>query len=309
MVNRSLFPQTFGKELDQIFLSEYQNQKVTYNQWIKTGSAPEGMDYTEGELSNLGNLVEKGEGHLIQFDRPAEGHKKTIDYTSFSLGTTITREAYKDDRWGGFKKLPQMLGRSAAFSPEIEVYKMLQEGITGEQKARDGENFFYASHPLLKSSSTSRNLAATGADISQTTIEAAYEHFDDILDNEGRPIMSIPRYLIAPLSKRFEIARTLGSEKNFILPEYSSAYDPNVVNPGFGEVNGLTVILVHKTFMTNENNWFMLADNHDLRLWWKENWETDGWDDKHTKSYLYSVYGRFATFGMDWRGSFANAGV
>ena len=297
---------TFGKHLDgdvnEIFFDEFMNVRTEFSDIAHVSTAPKGDHYTEAELSGLGGMRFLAEGDAVQFDLPVEGHEKTIRYKDFGLGFQITKNMYKDDLFRNFEKMPQQLAKSAARKRETEFWDLFNSGFSA-QTARDGQFVFDTDHDLLKAGADQANEPSTGGSLSETTLQAAFEYYDNLVDEAGNPIDMTPFKLIIPTELRWtadQLAKSTGKIG-------SANNDLNTMNAGNGFVDGYQIHM--SRWLTSETAWFLMAKEHDFRFYWKEQATMESADDFYTGNALWKVTMRFFPFVMGWRGCWGNPGV
>ena len=300
------FPYHQDREIWKIAFNEYMRQKLDYVGFAKVGDAPKGSGggYTEAQLSPLGELQAKAEEDGIVFTTPVEGNKKTVTPTVYALGFRQSLENTEDDIFGHFKqKVPEELGKSGAYKPEVMFWQMFNyPTATTYHSGIDSLAMLSDSHKTLKSEETIDNLGAAAV-LSETTLQAGFEYFDDVVDDQGRPIRLTPKYLVTGNSLRFDAEKLLRNFGSIGTPNN----DLNTVNPSNGIVNPYTIIRTPQ--ITSTTSYFLVAEEHDFRLWWLRKMNMAAWDDPNTTSRLYAVNERFFVFFMDYRPVWGSTGA
>jgi phage major head subunit gpT-like protein len=302
ITNTQIFGNHLDKDVDDIFFDEYTNAPTEYDKVAKIQSAPAGNHYTESELSPLGELREIPEGTGVQFDLPEEGHKKTIYYTKYGLGFQITEEMMKDDLFGNFKRMPSKLAKSASIKPDLEFWDLFNNGFATHQ-SWDSNYIFHTGHTTLKSGDTIGNEPSTASSLSDTTLQAAFEYYDTLVDEAGNPLTIRPNKLIVPTELKYTALKLrantgqIGTANN----------DLNIVGVDNDFVDSYSIHV--SRFLTSSTAWFLLSDQHDFRLFWKDKARLESADDFYTGNALFKVIMRFATFVMDYKGAYGNSGA
>ena len=121
---------------------------------------------------------------------------------------------------------------------------------------------------------------------------------EGIKNDNNVKIMFTPKILLIPPELRWKAKLLLKTE----LKVGSMDNDINVLKD-----EGLSYIVCH--WMTSTTAWFVLADDHDLRLMWRDNVEFEAGDDFNTKSALYTSTFRLAVEFWDWRGTYGSPGT
>lgn len=305
ITNTKVFGQHLDKDIDKIFFDEYAVAPSEYEKIAKISDAPAGDHYTEAELSPLSDLREVPEGDGIQFDLPVEGNKKVVYYDAYGLGFQITPQMYKDDLTGNFKQMPSKLAKSAAQKPNVVFFDQFNSGFAGGgETAWDGKAIFATDHETLKSGETISNAAGTAGSLSETTLQAAFEYYDNLIDEAGNPLLLsggftllVPNELKYSAHKLMKNVGAIGTANN----------DLNIVNPGNGIVDGYGIHV--SRYLTSSTAWFLLSAEHQHRFFWKDKPELSSADDFYTGNALFKVWERFTAFTMDYKGTYGNAGA
>jgi phage major head subunit gpT-like protein len=303
ITNTTVYGNHLDRDVNDIFFDDYEVYRREYPSIAKMENAPAGNHYTESEISPLGALREIPEGNGIYFDIPVEGHKKVVYYTKYGLGFQITEEMMKDDLFGNFKKMPKKLAKSAALKPDAVFWDLFNNGF-GTHTAWDSQYVFDTDHSTLKSGTTIANEPATAGTLSETTLQAAYEYFDAIIDEAGFPIQMTPFLVVVPTELRWTAGKLLQTE----FQVGSANNDVNTVNPGNNIVPSGWNYFVSR-YLTSTTAWFLLAKEHDFRILWKDNTRLESADDFYTGNALFKVVQRYAVFVMDYKGAYGNEGA
>src|SRR4030042_497216 len=182
LANSLVFPKHFDRNIAKILFDQGQELPTEYDKIFKIEDAPAGRDYTEAELSDLGELLAIIEGRGVEYDTPVEGNEKTRYYSKFGRGFQITEELYADDLFGNFKKLPKALAKSARNKLETVAWDVLNNGFS-TSLGWDGLALFADHHATLRSATTIDNKVAS--DLSTTSLQAAFDYFDNAVDSAG----------------------------------------------------------------------------------------------------------------------------
>jgi len=303
ITNTKVFGNHLDKDIDKIFFDEYSVAPSEFDKIFKVENAPAGDHYTGSELSPLGQLREVPEGDGIQFDLPVEGHKKTIYYDAYGLGFQITPQMYKDDLTGNFRQMPQKLAKSAAQKPNLVAFDIFNNAFDSET-SWDGQYVFDTDHVTLKSGETIANEPGTASALSETSLQAAFEYFDQLVDEAGNPLdLTGPFTLIVPNELKYTAKKLMknvgqiGTENN----------DLNVVGTEDGVVDAYNLHV--SRYLTSSTAWFLCSPSHQFYFFWKDRAELNSADDFYTGNALFKVWMRFSAFVMDYKGAYGNEGA
>lgn len=206
IMNRGAFPYQFDREIAKMFNQEYVQLPQEFSQIAHIDNFPKGLTYTEAEISGLGPLVAMGEGSPVDFDSPVEGHKKSISTVKFGRGFQVTEEQISDELFGNAPKMAQSLARNSTFCFETNFFNLFNNGFASVQSWDAA--YVFGDHTTLKSGKTFRNTSAAGADLSSTSLQAAFDYFDGLEDESGVPIKITPNRLMVNTTQRV-LANTL----------------------------------------------------------------------------------------------------
>jgi hypothetical protein len=115
----------------------------------------------------------------------------------------------------------------------------------------DGVSLFSTAHPLV-SGGTNSNRPSTGADLNETSLEAAVIQIAAWTDERGLLIAAKPRKLIVPPALMFVATRLLETE----LRVSTADNDINAIKSNGSIPEGYAV----NHFLTDTNAWFLTTD-------------------------------------------------
>ncbi len=314
--NTKAFPLQLDKTIDKMFYNEWRRRQRYYTAIFKEEDAPRGADYTEATISELGLPREIGEGQGVEFDVPNEGNKVTRYYKKYGLGTQLTEEMIQDELHGKWKQIPPSLADSMIERQEFLAASVLDGGfstVTGE----DGNPLFYATHTTLKGGATIDNLLS--GDLSTTTIQAAFSYGDTLVGENGfiRPVR--PVGIVCHPSNRWVIQEILKAENRVFT--YSDADKGlvdtgitasgvnalNPLNPKYGLVSDWKVFL--NPYLTDQDAWYVLFENYDLRAYWKKRPTLESSGDFYTGNKIYKTTMRGTFFSNKYKLIAGSAGA
>jgi phage major head subunit gpT-like protein len=319
-MNRGGYPYQFDKEIAKMVMDGYMDEPSQYDKIAKIENFPKGKTYTEAEISGLGQLRALGEGEAISFDAPAEGHKKSIQTVKFGLGFQVTDDMSEDELFGMSKKMAGSLSKSAAYCREQNFFNLFNNAFTTEL-CWDGNPIFYATHTTMKSGDTINNLGT--ADLSDTSLKAAFEYFDLLKDEAGLPVYATPNMLLIPNALRYiahDLLKSTGRvwsnvDANGITNDTThwagvsnaDKHFSNALNPDMNVVPKWDYMV--SRYLTDDDAWFLLSDQHDFRFYWKKKPTVSSSDDFATDNKMFKLVTRFATACFDYKGAYGSPGA
>ena len=301
------FPKHFDKRISKIFYDEQTMRPPEYTSLFKIEDAPAGNDYREARLSGLGPLLSITEGRGVEYDVPVEGDEKTRTYSKFGRGFMITEEMYKDDVFQNFRQLPKALSKSANYTLEVQAANVLNNGFSTASVGMDGKALFDNNHTTLKSGTTINNLGS--ADLSTTSLQAAFDVFNGMVNDSGFPAMLKPKRLVIPYQSAWvanDLSKATGRVWDYArinsgdvgssggTAGFPAADAMNTLNPSNGIVDGWDVFVSH--YLSDSDSWFLFSDEADLRMLFKERVRMQSYDDFDTGAMKFKATTRFVPF-------------
>jgi len=114
--------------------------------------------------------------------------------------------------------------------------------------------------------------------------------------------MLTPWKLVTAVDNRWVVSRLQKQQYNI----GSGNRDLMSVNPANGMVDPWEPHL--SRHFVDTDRWFLIAREHDMRYYWKEEAQMDSADDFFTGNALFKVIMEFSSFVMDYRGILGNPG-
>lgn len=325
IATRGGFPYQFDKEISKMTYMKYAEYPKEFDKVAKVENwnPSWGKSYSEAEITGLGQLRAMGEGEAISYDVPAEGHKKTITTVKYGLGFQRTEEMGDDELFGMLKKVPDSLGRSASVCVDTNFFNLFNNGFTATTGTLswDGDPVFSSSHTPLKDTTDQSNVGS--ADLSQASLEAAFEYFDTLKDEAGLPLSLKPNKLLIPTGLKWlanDLLKATGRVWDYTSRTggYVTVGSGDSVSPGNGPLlngtnptNGLVDgwSIQASRYLTDSDAWFLLSDQHDFRFYWKKKPTMSSSDDFATDNKMFKLVMRFSVGVFDWRGAYGSPGA
>lgn len=296
-MNTGTLSQVLSKDLEKFFYDEFSRQPEEWRQ-LANVSDIDGAYHREGEGAGLTALQQMTEGQSVPMEQFVQGNEKTTWPTNYGLAVQITKNAYEDDRKDVFKKAMEELGRASAYTRDLEFTDILNSAFTTDRVGIDGKELIATDHPIFGTGGTMSN-EFTGS-LSKTLLQAMMDHFEEMENDRGIPIVMKPKLLVIPPKLKWKA-------KELMLSEYDPESANNTVNTVHDE--GLEFMVNH--YLTSDTAFFMLTEKqvHDLRFMWRRNMTFRSWDDPNTENALFGVSARFVVDFFRWRGVVGSTGV
>ena len=320
-MNRGAYPYQTDREIAKMTMAAYMDEPTFYDKVAKIADFPKGRYYSEAEISGLGELSALAEGEAISFDTPVEGHKKTIQTIKFGKGFQHTEDMKSDELFDMVGKMAPSLAKSAAFCREQNFWNGCFNNGFATATAWDGQPIF-AAHTTLKSGDTITNLG--NADLSDTSLKAAFDYFLELKNEAGMPVYIDPDLLIIPNALRYAAHDLLkatgrvwtGVDANGIANDgthyvgnaNSEKHFANALNPSFNVVPKWDYLPTR--YITDADSWFLVSREYaDARFYWKKKPTMSSSDDFATDNTMYKMVMRFAVGVFDYKGMYGSPGA
>lgn len=251
-------------------------------------------------MAGFGTLQQKAEGGSIAYQDAIQGTVKRYQWTTYALGFRITQEMMDDDLYGIMgNKMSKALGRSARNNKEIVLHAPYNNAFsTSYSGFVSGESLCSTSHARLDGGTAQANRPATDTDFDLLAFQAAIEHFHNLVDERGMPMVVIPKMLVHSVGDHWIVSQVLKSDK---LP----GANVNDVNQAAKE--GVSPHLSH--YLTDTDAWFVVGDQHDVNYFERKAFAFTNTDDFDTGDAKFKGTRRNGSGYGDWRGIYGSQGA
>jgi len=206
----------------------------------------------ETKLSGFSAAPVKPEGQASAYDNAQEAWTARYNHETIALGFSLTEEAIEDNLYDSLSaRYTKALARAMAYTKQVKGAAVLNNGFSAQYVGGDGVSLFNSAHPLVNGGSNA-NTPSTGADLNETSLEAAVIQISLWTDERGLLIAAKPKKLIVPPQLQFVATRLLETE----LRVGTNNNDINAIKNN-GVVPG-GYALYH--FLTDPNAWFLTTD-------------------------------------------------
>jgi hypothetical protein len=237
--------------LNALFGLEYARYGEEHKEIYETESSERSFE-EETKLSGFSAAPVKNEGSAIAYDNAQEAWTTRYNHETIALGFSITEEAIEDNLYDSLSaRYTKGLARAMAYTKQVKGAAVLNNAFTSGYNGGDGVVLCSTAHPLI-SGGTNSNRPTTGADLNETSLEAAVIQIAAWTDERGLLIAAKPKKLIVPPSLMFVATRLL--ETN--LRVGTTDNDINALKNNGSIPEGYTV----NHFLTDTNGWFLTTD-------------------------------------------------
>lgn len=237
--------------LNALFGLEYAKYGEEHKEIFETETSERSFE-EETKLSGFGTAPVKAEGAAIAYDNAQEAWTARYTHETIAMGFSITEEAIEDNLYDSLSsRYTKALARAMAYTKQVKAAAILNQGFAGGPTYGDGKTLFATDHPLVGGGVNS-NRPTVGADLNETSLEAAVIQIAAWTDERGLLIAAKPKKLVVPPSLMFVATRLLKTE----LRVATADNDINALKSMGAIPGGYTV----NHYLTDTNGWFLLTD-------------------------------------------------
>jgi hypothetical protein len=237
--------------LNALFGLEYATYGEQHKEIYDTETSERSFE-EETKLSGFSAAPVKNEGSAIAYDNAQEAFTARYTHVTIAQGFSLTEEAIEDNLYDSLSaRYTKALARSMAYTKQVRAASVLNNGFSDNFPGGDGVALFSTQHPLV-SGGVNSNRPATGADLNETSLEAAVIQIAQWTDERGLLIAAKPKKLIVPPQLQFVATRLLETE----LRVGTADNDINAIKNNGSIPEGYTV----NNYLTDTNAWFLTTD-------------------------------------------------
>lgn len=294
---RGAFSHLLAPGFRKVVFETYKERPIEGSKRVNMSSSKRAYE-EDFPIAGFGTLQKKVEGGPFVYQDIKEGDIKRYVWTTYGLGFRITQEMMDDDLYGVMgNKMSKALGRSARNNAEVVMASPFNSAFdTTVVGFKAGESLI-GSHTSIRGVIQS-NAPATPADFSLPALQAALEHFHNLKDEAGLPVVFIPKRVMYSIGDHWIVNQILKSQ-------YLPGGNQNDINQVANE--GVTPDLCH--YLTDPDAWFVQADNHDVNYFDRRPFMFANTDDFDTGDAKFKGTRRNGSGFGDWRGVYGSQGV
>jgi len=237
--------------LNALFGLEYTRYGEEHKELYETEKSERSFE-EETKLSGFSAAPVKNEGSAIAYDNAQEAFTARYNHETIALGFSITEEAVEDNLYDSLSaRYTKALARAMAYTKQVKAASVVNNGFSANYIGGDGVALFSTAHPLTNGG-TNSNRPATGADLNETSLEAAVIQIAAWTDERGLLIAAKPRKLVIPPALMFVATRLLETS----LRVGTTDNDINALKNNGSIPEGYTV----NHFLTDSNGWYLTTD-------------------------------------------------
>jgi hypothetical protein len=239
--------------LNALFGLEYARYGEEHKELYETETSERSFE-EETKLSGFSAAPVKNEGQAIAYDNAQEAWTTRYNHETIALGFSITEEAVEDNLYDSLSaRYTKGLARAMAYTKQVKAAAVINNGFTNSAQyyGGDGVPLFSTAHPLT-GGGTNSNRPTTGADLNETSLEAAVIQIAAWTDERGLLIAAKPKKLIVPPALQFVATRLLETS----LRVGTADNDINALKNNGSIPEGYCI----NHFLTDTNGWYLTTD-------------------------------------------------
>ena len=237
--------------LNALFGLEYAKYGEEHKEIYETETSERSFE-EETKLSGFSAAPVKNEGQAIAYDNAQEAWTTRYNHETIALGFSITEEAVEDNLYDSLSaRYTKGLARAMAYTKQVKAAAVINNGFSAAYPGGDGVALFSTAHPLV-SGGTNSNRPSTGADLNETSLEAAVIQIAAWTDERSLLIAAKPKKLIVPPALQFVATRLLETS----LRVGTTDNDINALKNNGSIPEGYTI----NHFLTDSNGWYLTTD-------------------------------------------------
>ena len=287
--------------LNALFGLEYKKYGEEHKEIFETETSERSFE-EETKLSGFTAAPVKNEGSAIAYDNAQEAWTARYVHETIAMGFSLTEEAIEDNLYDSLSsRYTKALARGMAYTKQVKAAAILNNAFSGGPTYGDGVSLCNTAHPLV-SGGTNSNTFASGADLNETSLEAAVIQIGGWTDERGLLIAAKARKLIVPRALQFVATRLLETE----LRVGTNDNDINAIKNNGAVAEGYTI----NNYLTDTNAWFLTTDvPNGLKHFVRTPLQTSMDADFDTGNSRYKARERYSFGVSDPLGIFGSAGA
>lgn len=300
MMVQGTFSELLAPGLSKVFSRTYNEAPEMWTQFFNAESSDRAYEehFTWAGFEPFQNY---GELEDIELRDAKPGYKVRYVHRKWGLGYKLSQELVDDNLYGGvIEQFPAHLARAARATKETVAASIFNLGFSGSQPGGDGKALFATDHPLYGSAGgTTSNTFGTPRALSHTALKDAIIQLKRTVADDGIFSPVTPAVLLVPDALKFRAQEILGTDK---VP-YSADNTTNVLR-------GENLQVVSWSYLTDEDNWFLLAPKSQTKLFYFERWPLRQImkDIELNQSMVHLAYERYSFGFSDHYGTFGVQG-
>lgn len=237
--------------LNALFGMEYKRYKEEHKEIFENDTSDRSFE-EEVKLSGFKAAGVKDEGSAVEYDNAQEAFTARYNHETIAMGFALTEEAIEDNLYDSLStRYTKALARAMMYTKQVKGAAILNSAFDSAVTYGDGVSLCNTSHPLVGGGVNS-NRPATGADLNETSLEAAVIQINAWTDERGLLISAMPKKMVVPPALQFVATRLLETQGRV----GTSDNDINAIMNNGSIPEGYCV----NHYLTDTDAWFLTTD-------------------------------------------------
>lgn len=322
-IQSGTLPLQLRKNIDNMFNSTLETAPDEVSSIFKTKEAVSSNRYTRAEVAGFGLPSSIPEGGVVPYDVPDEGFEKSYFFHEYGLGYVVSEIMLEDEQFGRITQMPKALAKSIMVFKNFDCIDLLNNGeLTTEKYQSKDSAALFGTHTLLDhrfgDDTTITNTTGSATALSEAALAAGFQHFDNMIDENGYPYSMTANKLIVSKEDRYVAHRLItqmygGSYAAGDLgiwgtgtPTAASNSPDSMLNLANSKNGIAPAIEVMVSRYLDKGRWFLQSPEHEMNVMWKRAPKQESWYDKKTHNTIYQTRMRYSVFAEDYRGIYGN---
>lgn len=248
-ISRSQLLRELLPGLNGLFGMEYKRYPEEWRDLYEQDTSQRSFE-EELKVTGFGAAPNKAEGGSVFFDTAQESYVAKWVHETVAMGFIITEESIEDNLYDSLsRRYTKSMARSMSHTKNVKGAAVINGGFSNT--GPDAVALFATNHPTV-GGYTNANRPSTGADLNETSLEAAVITIGKWVDDRGLLIAAKPMKLLLPQDLQFVAKRIMGNPNRpgTADRDINALYSMNAIPQGYA-VNH---------FFTDTNAWFLKTD-------------------------------------------------
>jgi len=295
---RAQFSDLMFPGLNKVYMLAYNSYPEEYTKYLNMDASTKRQE-EEGANAAFGLVPEKLEGKTPYYDEIAYIGKIQYLHKTYAMGFEVSEELVEDELYGQIKQGPRALAEAVKKTCDTLGAASLNNAFSSGLGV-DGKVLCATDHPQKKAGGQVSNRPSPYVDFDPIALNSALETWETWTDDNGLPLLLIPKYIVSGPKQRRIIGQTLGSEKE----PFTADNEINAVREW-----ELERLILH--YLSDDDAWFILArpTDHYMKWFWRVRPVFRNFDDPNTGNAKYLVRFRASSGFTHWHGVYGSAGI
>ncbi len=233
----------------------------------------------ETKLSGFGVPGSKSEGQAINYDTAQEAWTARYTPETVAMGFALTEEAMEDNLYDSLgPRYVKAMAKAMTYAKEVRGASVFNNAFSGSYLGGDGVALCSTAHPLV-GGGTNSNRPVSGADLTETSLEAALIAISKWTDERGLLVAAKAKKLAISTDNDYVATRLLKTELRSSVQGSAPTFAPNDVNAIY-TMGAIPEGYAVNHYFTDTNAWFLTTDvadgfKHFVRVPYKTSSEAD----------------------------------